>query len=310
MKKFNINDIEVDVFRETNRDGDIYGNGVDFDEIRKFNEEEILESLDIYFPWGEELGIDEYLKFITQTIFQEYPGLLTKSDSNLIDMQIAYQASNISDILLQFPYRDDPGMDTIINEIFDFCDVPKGTIFEDSLPAELQFWPQYNYDDDYELYRKIPFGLESHKKTIENISQKLKEFDDPIIIKSLILSALSTSEYALKSLIVNQVSNMTSTHGFVQDIFKEAFNKKLRGSVDDLRTMFKKLYGKDAPIMDWIPVRNALAHEMGNTEIYGDTIRYKNMKKKIIEECSVEELIQKQRDFNDELTNITVTSSQ
>lgn len=310
MKKFNINDIEIEVFTDTNRDGDIYGNAADFDEIRKFNEEDILESLEIYFPWGEELDIEEYFHFINQTIFQEYPELLTQSDSYLIDMQITHQANSIYDIIIQFPHREDPGMDYIIEEIFDFCDVPKGTIYEDALPVELQFWPQYNYDDDYELYRKTPFGLENHKKTIESISNKLKEFDDPIIIKSLILSALSTSEYVLKSLIVNQVSNMNSTHTFVQDIFKESFNKKLRGSVDELRGMFKKLYGKDAPTMDWTPIRNALAHEMENTDIYGDIIKYKNLKTKITEECSIEDIIQKQRDFNKELTDITISYSQ
>ncbi|MFK4960319.1 hypothetical protein ACI1TN_10095 [Lactococcus garvieae] len=306
MKKFNIKDIDIEVYTETNKDGLIYGNMVDFNEVRQFNMDDILDSLDIYFPWGEELNIEEYFTFINQTIFLEYPELLTQSDSNLIDMAVVQQGSSIYNIVLQFPERDDTGMDFIINEIFDFCEVPKGTIYEDSLPVELQFWSQYNDQDDYELYRNVPLSFESHIRTIEAINNKIIEFSDHIIKKSLILSALSTSEYLLKSVIVNQTSDIVISHEFAHKIFTDTLNKKLRGSINEIREVFYNLYGYHAPIMDWAPVRNALAHEMENTEIYEDTIKYKHLKKDIIEECSIEELIQKQRNFNNELKNIII----
>lgn len=306
MKKFNTNEIDIEVYTETNKDGFVFGNVVDFDEVRQHSMDDILDSLDIYFPWGEELNIEDYFGFINQTIFLEYPDLLTLSDSYLIDMTVVHNGSTLYDIVLQFPDRDDPGMNDVINEIFDFCDVPSGVIYEDDLPVELQFWPQYNEDDDYELYRKVPVSFEGHMRTIEAINNKIIEFSDHIIKKSLILSALSTSEYLLKSVIVNQTSNMEISHKFAHKIFTEALNKKLRGSIDEIRKVFKDLYEYDAPIMDWAPVRNALAHEMENTQIYDDTIKYNNLKKDTIEECSIKELIQKQRNFNNELKNIII----
>lgn len=310
MKKFNSRDFDVDVYTDTNEDGFIYGHIAEFDNFRKNSEEDILENLEIYFPWGSELQFEEYLEFINQPIFLEFPELLFKNDSFLGDMQIIYSGKNIYDITVQFPYREDSGMSEIIEEIFDICDVPKGTISEESLPLELQFWPQYNYDDDYEFYKKIPFSLENHKKNIESIYQKIDKSDDPIIIKALILSMLSSSEYTLKSLIVNKASTIKSSHDFIHDLFRESFNRKLKGTVAEHRSMFKNLYGADAPIMDWTPVRNALAHEIENTEILTDKIRYKNLSTKKMEEYNIEELFQKQRDFNKKLTEIIVSHNQ
>lgn len=310
MKKFNIRDFDVDVYPDTNKDGFIYGNIAEFDNFRKNNEEDILDNLDIYFPWGSELSFEEYLDFINQPIFLEFPELLFKNDSCLGDMQILDTGKNIYDISVQFPYQDDSGMSEIIEEIFDICEVPKGTIYEEALPPELQLWPQYNYDDDYEFYKKIPFSLESHKKNIESIYLKIDQSDDPIIIKALILSALSSSEYTLKSLIVNKASTMKSSHAFIHNLFRESFNRKIKGTVVELRAMFKDLYGMDAPNMDWTPVRNALAHEIENTEILTDKIRYKNLSTKKMEEYNIEELFQKQREFNTDLTNIIVNHNQ
>lgn len=57
MKKFNHRDFDIETELITTRDGSIRGNLVNWDTVRRFQEEDILESLDIYLPWGEELDL-------------------------------------------------------------------------------------------------------------------------------------------------------------------------------------------------------------------------------------------------------------
>ncbi|WP_282799056.1 hypothetical protein [Lactococcus lactis] len=309
MKKFNHGDIEIETELEVSRDEFIHGNIVDWDRVRKFQEEEILESLDIYFPWGEEIDLEDYIRFINQQIFQEFPNLLTDCESSnekpFEDMPFTSEANSIYEILILFPERDDYGIDRIISEIFDICEVPSGTAYEDSLPADLQYWSSEEDYDEFELFKKSVFSLEEQLGMLESIYNKINENDDMLIKKSLILSSMSISENALKVMIVTKIPSINNIDPFNEKILNDSINQKLRGSINGLKDLFKLLYNvTTAPETPWINLRNSLAHEIENSDIIGDRITYKDLKSKLNKEYSIEKLFQELFHFNNELSDV------
>ena len=69
MKKFNIEDWEIDVEQETGNDDYIYGNYVDWDEFRTTEEENLLSYFEVDIPWGKEISCQEFFDFLSQEVF-------------------------------------------------------------------------------------------------------------------------------------------------------------------------------------------------------------------------------------------------
>ena len=137
MKKFNIEDWEIDVEQETGNDDYIYGNYVDWDEFRTTEEENLLSYFEVDIPWGKEISCQEFFDFLSQEVF--YNTSIINSYP-FEDLKIIETGPVMSDLLFLFPSRKDLEYDMLVSDIFDYYEVPSGTAYEDDLPQELQFW--------------------------------------------------------------------------------------------------------------------------------------------------------------------------
>lgn len=112
----------------------MHGNTFDWDTFRKDEEENLLESFDVYLPWGEELTLEEYYGFLNQEFF-EHTSII--NDWELNDLPIKKQGSYLSELTCQFPGRNDNNSDEIVSAILDYYEVPSGTDYD--LPEDLQY---------------------------------------------------------------------------------------------------------------------------------------------------------------------------
>ena len=300
MKKFNHEEFDIEPEIETGNEGQAYGNYVNWDEFRTTQEEEILEYFDIYLPWDEKICLEDYMRFLNQPLIEEFPELLTEDCFDTLEYND--ESKVINNISILFPTK----RYSVINEIFDLCGVPSGTDYEENLPEDLQYWPAilaYDISDDYQYFLNSSFSLENHRDMLEEIKDKIYKTDDELIKKSLLLTTMIFSEILLKSLISKKLPDTEEIDSINKKILNKAINKKLRGSIDDLRGFFKEVYGKTAPTLKWTLLRNSLTHEFNNCTIQGKTVSYKNQLDQI-ENYNLEVLFQEQEIFNSTLAEI------
>lgn len=281
MKKFNHRDFVIDTELITTRDGSIIGHMVDWNSLRKFQEEEILEGLDITLPWGEELDFFEYINFIEQKIFEEYPELLTnyyyEGDFSFANMKFVEEAKSIYDVYIEFPERDTFGMDDLIDKIFDICEVPKGTVEEESLPVDLQYWPSTfdNEDEDYYTFiAEHDLKVDNFKSKIETLRNEINQESDALKKKSMLLTCLILVESLVSSVIVEKMPNIDSSSikdSYHRQIVQESIISSLRDHKGRNR-LFKQYFGSSLPQQTWIKLRNSLAHDIDNTILNDNTI--------------------------------------
>lgn len=296
---FNHNDFDIETEIDTGNDDFVYGNYVDWDSFRTENEENLFEYFNVFLPWGEKLTILEYADFIHQEIFSINPSLL----DNLMQLPISRQGKDTSEISIQFPERNDPNSDSIISEIFDCYGVPSDVEYEFELPGNLQYWHNMLEGDynEYEYYKNYPVKFITYKETINDIQLKIKDTNDELTKKSLILSSLIISESLLKSVIVEKIPTEMGISEFNQNILSSEIDKQLRGNVESKNGLFKKLYKQKAPKQPWTHLRNALAHDIESSSVNDKEIVYTNLKEGKEESYLIDKLFEELMNFYHEL---------
>ena len=128
---FNYNDWLEEIYdcldQEIGSDDIIHGNYVEWDLFRKYNEENLLSSFGLEFPWGESITEDKYNKLI-----DELPKICVEYLNNEM-----VRTPN-GEIL--FIERDSEAADLIVTEILDLNNVPSGTDYEVDLPEKFKYW--------------------------------------------------------------------------------------------------------------------------------------------------------------------------
>ncbi|MCH5002081.1 hypothetical protein JI510_01615 [Listeria monocytogenes] len=303
MKMFNHNDFDIEPEIETGNDDFIYGNYVDWDRFRYENEDNLLEYFDVSLPWGEELTILEYANFLNQDVFGNNPSLLDKW--NLTQLPISKQGKDTSEISIRFPERNDINSGSIISGIFDCHGVPSDVKYEFELPEHLQYWHNILEDEyneyEYEYYKNYPVKFITYEETINDIQLKIKDTNDELTKKSLILSSLIISESLLKSVIVEKIPTETGISEFSQNILSSEIDKQLRGNVESKNGLFKRLYKQKAPKQPWTHLRNALAHDIESSSVNDKEIVYTNLKEEKEESYLIDKLFEGLMNFYHEL---------
>lgn len=298
---FNHKDFDIEVEVETGNDDFVYGNYVDWDSFREENKEELIEYFDVSLPWEKELSVTEYCDLINQGCFKNTSII---EDYDLDRLPLIEQASNISEVIIEFPPFDNK----IISDIFDYFGVPSGMEFEYELPEELQYWHNMlndDYDEDeYEYYKTNPLQFIDFENTINEIKEKVCDASDDLSKKSLILSSMIISESLFKSILVEKIPDETNISEFSKKILTKEINKKLRGNVELRNGLFKELYGEKAPEQTWTNLRNSLAHDIESSTIEDQNVLFINLKTNEENNFSIDEIFSKQLEFGQELQNI------
>lgn len=274
MKKFNLEDWDIELELYINRDDFIYGNYVDWNRFRIENEENLLDYFEIYLPWSKKLSVSEYIEFISQDFFKN-TNLLDKYEFN--ELLICKQGSKLSDLQIQFVNREGIDSKSLVSDIFDYYGVPTGVDYEQELPEELQYWSNQlegDYlDNEYEYYKSYPIEIVDYTDTISEIELKINNCSDELVIKSLILSSLIISESLIKSIIANKLPKEKDLSDFSKKIIEKAINDKLR-KFEGRNELFKDVFGVKSPKQDWINLRNSLAHDIESSKLTEGKITY------------------------------------
>lgn len=274
MKKFNLEDWDIEPELDINRDDFIYGNYVDWNRFRIENEENLLDYFEIYLPWSKKLSVSEYIEFISQDFFKN-TNLLDKYEFN--ELLICKQGSKLSDLQIQFVNREGIDSKSLVSDIFDYYGVPIGVDYEQELPEELQYWSNQlegDYlDNEYEYYKSYPIEIVDYTDTISEIELKINNCSDELVIKSLILSSLIISESLIKSIIANKLPKEKDLSDFSKKIIEKAINDKLR-KFEGRNELFKDVFGVKSPKQDWINLRNSLAHDIESSKLTEGKITY------------------------------------
>ena len=274
MKKFNLEDWDIEPELDINRDDFIYGNYVDWNRFRIENEENLLDYFEIYLPWSKKLSVSEYIEFISQDFFKN-TNLLDKYEFN--ELLICKQGSKLSDLQIQFVNREGIDSKSLVSDIFDYYGVPTGVDYEQELPEELQYWSNQlegDYlDNEYEYYKSYPIEIVDYTDTISEIELKINNCSDELVIKSLILSSLIISESLIKSIIANKLPKEKDLSDFSKKIIEKAINDKLR-KFEGRNELFKDVFGVKSPKQDWINLRNSLAHDIESSKLTEGKITY------------------------------------
>lgn len=300
MKKFNLEDWDIEPELDVNKDDFIYGNYVEWDRFRDENEENLLDYFEIYLPWSKKLNISEYIEFIGQDFFRK-TDLLDKYEFD--KLSICKQGTNVSNLQIRFIDQDDIDSSSLISDIFDYYGVPTGTEYEQELPEELQYWSnKFDGDYEYEYYKSHPIKINDYKKTISEIQIKIRNYKDELVVKSLILSSLIVNESFIKSIVSNEIPEEQKISSFSKAIINDAIADKLKSN-HSTRGLFKNLFGVKAPKQNWIQLRNSLAHDIESSELIEGEIKYSDSKGNI---CSyeIEELFKELFQFAEELEDI------
>ena len=278
MSKFNHEDWDIQPEVETGNDDFVYGNYFDWDTFRKDEEENLLVSFDVDLPWGEELTWEEYSDFLNQEVF-EHTSIV--NDWGLDNLKIIKQGSYLSELMLQFPSRNDANSDDIVSAILDYYVVPSGTDYEYDLPEDLQYWHSMLKNDfleyEYDYYKNYPLTFREYEQTMADIQSKVSASLDALTKKSLLLSSFIISESLLKSAIVDKIPVESNVSDFSKEILSKEIDNKLRGSIDKRNELFKKLFNKKAPKQEWVHLRNSLAHDIESSTIQGEEITYTSL---------------------------------
>lgn len=302
-KIFDYRDWDIEPMLDTGFSDDfIYGNYVEWDRFREENREQLLDAAGAYLPLGEEISIDEFVRFISQDIFQINIDLMEKviGEIKLINGQAG---SSIGDLRFNFISEDNRLIEDIINEFLDEYGVPSGTSYEETLPEELKYWSDQN-GDLYEIFNKYPVKLVDYQKNINDIYEMVKSQENDLIKKFLILSSLIITENMYKSVIVEKIPGEIFISDFSREIFEKEIDRKLRGSLDSKEKLFKKLYNVKSPKQAWNDLRNSLAHTIDEVHIKGDIIKYINLKSDRICDYSIGDLMDDLLNFSDEIKEI------
>ena len=274
MKKFNLEDWDIEPELDINRDDLIYGNYVDWNRFRIENEENLLDYFEIYLPWSKKLSVSEYIEFISQDFFKN-TNLFDKYKFN--ELLICKQGSKLSDLQIQFVNREGIDSKSLVSDIFDYYGVPIGVDYEQELPEELQYWSNQlegDYlDNEYEYYKSYPIEIVDYIDTISEIELKINNCSDELVIKSLILSSLIISESLIKSIIANKLPKEKDLSDFSKKIIEKAINDKLR-KFEGRNELFKDVFGVKSPKQDWINLRNSLAHDIESSKLTEGKITY------------------------------------
>jgi hypothetical protein len=271
--KFDPNDWDIPTQVEEGSEGIVYGNYVEWDDFRKDNEEELLEYFCVELPWNKTLTFDTFLAFLSQEVFQE-TDLFDKYLRDKLELEEC--ANFVDEISFEFIDRNDNIADDLVSEIFDYYEVPSGTKYEFDLPEKLRYWQDTVWD--YEEYLRYPITIEKYIDTINDVFNKITSCTEVIIKKSLVLSALIITESMFKSIIVIKIPEESEISDFSKSFLEKEIDKILRGNIDGKNKLFKDLYNTSPPTQKWIPLRNALAHDVEGPEIIDDDIHYLNLK--------------------------------
>lgn len=272
---FDPKDWDIETELDKGNDDFIYGNYVDWDKFRDDNEDDLLNCFCVNLPWGKSLTLREYNNFILQDIFRNSNLCQSFLDNSIL---IEETSRLLFDGEIKFITRDSEISNDLISNILDYYGVPSGQQFEHELPEHLSYWQEDFSDVDYDSYRRYPIKFEKYEQSIIDVFNKIDLATDPLIKKSLILSALIVTESMFKSVIVEKIPEDNEISKFGKEILEKEINKTLRGNNDGKNQLFKKLYNKNAPSQNWTSLRNSLAHDIESCLIDNNEIVYINLK--------------------------------
>jgi len=301
--KFNPMDWDIETELETGNDDFVYGNYVDWDDFRNHEEENLMDSFNVNLPWDEKLTWDEYYAFIHQEVFQKTSII---NEWELDNLKIIGESSTMSGLLLKFPSRQDSQSHDIVSSILDYYEVPSGTDYEYDLPEHLQFWQQDVFDNQYSYYKERPLEFTQYKEIIDDITKIAKRSPDTMTKKALLLSSFILSESLLKSVITDNIPSNENFDHVNKNLLDNLIDKKLRNTAGR-NELFKAIFDKKVPDMEWIDLRNVLAHDIANPRIDGERITYEKNKSDGYKQFEINELFKKQKNFCYELETIRDT---
>lgn len=292
-----IDEITDYIDQETGTDNIIYGNYIEWDRFREAYGDELLLSEGGKLPWGKRLTFDKYNELIFNFI-AEYK--LKLSDFLKDEITFYSETEYLYDIIVNFIERETEVGNLIVSKLLDFYGVPSGTGYENGVdfPTELTYSHMMIYDEnELMMYYRYPIDFEDYENKINDIFQKIKNTSDNLIKKSLLLSSFIITESMFKSSIVEKIPRELYGPEYVQKITKKAIDKKLRGSVEERRILFKDVYNRQAPSLSWNDLRNSLAHDIEASQIENDIISFTILRNGKIVEMSIAELRRQQIDF-------------
>lgn len=253
-------------------DGFIYGNYVEWPLISDLDEDtivQLLEYFDISLPFGKNV-------FISDIIFNELDWKLDRAKRTLIKDSLMYDLDELC--LQEFIFPSLVDLRDIVNIILKSCGVPEGTINEHDyeMPESLKFWQE---DNEFEYYNEHGIEFLNFKNQLKTIEERVKNENDNITIKALILSAFIFTESFTKSIISKLLPEIVS------EITNVGFRKRILKSINnDIKTkhgredLFWTISGKKLPPVNNWDLRNSLAHDIGVPVVKGTCIEYLDKK--------------------------------
>lgn len=295
---------------ETGSDDFIYGNYVEWPDLKSLEDDQIKELL-FYFgieiPFGETKDI--YIEDIKSTVF----GMCNSNKKNLNFIKSASIVLNDQDVENQdFIFRIKiPELSHVKEKICDLLrkyGVPEGTEYENGgmndYPNSFKYF--YTEDDEYLFYKE--FGIEHNKYRIEilKILDMINNQSNELVKKSLLLTAFIYTESYVKSIIVNKIPDKDSL--IINKQFKNIIGSYITKNLQKTsgrQELFKKFCLEKLPKIPNIELRNILAHDIDAAKLEEDIISFsdksENMKTKNI---SINEIFKELQDFSDVLESL------
>lgn len=304
IKKFNVEDWDVEPIRDESNDGMIYGNYVNWDDFREENEESLLSDFGVDIPWGEELRFDEYTDFLLNEVFVNTT-IVEDLELNRLKVKVNNDNTDVGEpkITIVFPERSEAWSNLLVSELLDYFGVPSGMDWEDELPESLRYWSN-NTDFDYDFYTNYPLKLHVYEETIENLRIDIQNTVEELTKKSLLLAALIITESFYKSIIISKMPDEIKN-------FLDGQIEKLMKTSDGRDKMFEAVFKRKAPKQYWKELRNVLAHDINTVQIKDSKIIYpdfnqnpKTTKKKQDNRISTNKLFQQLQVFTNEIKSI------
>ncbi|VDG30853.1 hypothetical protein MUDAN_DOGOELCO_00354 [Lactiplantibacillus mudanjiangensis] len=151
--------------------------------------------------------------------------------------------------------------------------VPEGKLKLSATPKPVKATPE---SENYYLYAHTPITLEQHLAALADLQKALTHQNNPLLQKSLLLSAFVLTEGFLKSQLVAVIPNVAANvqgHAF-QTLVVRDISQKLRsprGRADLYHLFFE---GQTLPTIPHFELRNLLAHDNAATTITKGQVTY------------------------------------
>ena len=242
-----------------------------------------------------------------------YPAIaeLLGVDEDIIEMIAPYvdeQTGSSSDYIHYGYYCEFPNYDELDEEVIKEIEnsgmknkIPFGKTeyYSDSELGNTKADPfGWHADYEQEIYTlNHPTSKDEIINTLDSLKNKIDQYDDEILKKSLVLSAYSIIDGFVKSYIFDLIdkTNILNLSDITKDIFNETILNKLENATGRNQIYTRIKNTKLSPIPKYNQIRNILAHNICAVSIDGNNMCYED-KSNEIQRYSIDNLF---RDFKD-----------